>query len=228
MAKQANRLGLPVIKVPHASTLLNAENKVWFNETQTNVHIDDVRFMLDETKQKFRKIDGEYGFCISPDDLDKIVKVLEEADIDPIKIRKIKEGCLQADYERKKGKAIFDEEGKFSSIRKNTGYNEDEKQYIITHYGYSEIRNVHQDAKETRKMMLNGGRGVIASSNKLTIPFSEIEQMIHEAQEGLSADQLENLQHWAVTALPKLKAESESQQKLSIFGTLNLSHFNFS
>lgn len=220
--KQAERLHLPVVLIKEYSPY--SEDKVIETDKRIEVWIGGKVYTLylqpnypqgSEGKWNFRFYDQKSSRFISPDELETVLQFGQARGLqsNPDEIRA---KYAEADSERQKPKVEFDEQGNIKSIKRKTGYKDNEEELAISKGG-SLRNNLKKYSERISRAFYSSGSNATKSSNddffqgwSYLSPY-EVKQLIDEVKGSFAPGEHEKLEKFAQEINEKVQKNWEYQ-----------------
>lgn len=220
--KQADRLHLPVVPIKEYSPY--SEDKVIETDKRIEVWMGGKVYTLylqpnyppgSEGKWDFRFYDQKSSRFISPDELETVVQFGQAKGLqsNPDEIRA---KYAEADSERQKPKVEFDEQGNIKSIKRRTGYKDNEEELVISKGG-SLRNNLKKYSERISRAFYNSESNVeIRSNDDLFQGWSylspyEVKQVVDEVRKGTAPDEQQKLDKFELEINEKVRTNWEYQ-----------------
>ena len=210
MKLRALRLGIPVIEVKEIARY--QANEVEDADGKLAVNLNGNRYLLGGYGDRNFRVHDEkrYGDFISPDELKSALKFLHDKDFSDDRIGEIERDYALADMKYHRARFMFDETGEINELNKREGYGENEQKYSVGPNGYSNVVGF-KESKRLFTDIIMENREMHRFERDMFRPVTrrKVEEMIEEAKQDLSPEQLEKVEKWADKILPNVERKEE-------------------
>lgn len=192
--RHAKRLNLPIVPINEPNPY--GENKVINNDNSLCVQFKGKFHYLRGPEYRFMALGQKESTFLSPDEIEEVLKFLQENGINESDIAQLRQEYKQVDEERQGPKVRFDKQGKLQYIEKHSGYGRNEKVMRVYKPGDTYQANIYEENKKVLKK--RAGNYLYGTERETQqISSKEVESIVQQAlQATVSEEERQKIEAW--------------------------------